>query len=165
MGAGALDGVVVLDLTQVLAGPYCTMLLADHGADVIKVEPPHGDLSRSLGAFFPEDVAKAESGYFHSINHKRSMVLDLKSVTGRDTFLALVARVDVVVENFRVGVMDRLGLSFETLREHNPRLVYAASVVLAIHAPGAAPTRRGRLSTSSPRPWAVSWASRGQVRR
>ena len=127
MGAGALDGVVVLDLTQVLAGPYCTMLLADHGADVIKVEPPHGDLSRSLGAFFPEDVAKAESGYFHSINrNKRSMVLDLKSVTGRDTFLALVARADVVVENFRVGVMDRLGLSFETLREHNPRLVYAA---------------------------------------
>jgi len=117
----------VLDLTQMLAGPYCTMVLADHGADVIKVEPPQGDMSRGLGPFVEADAARTEGGYFHSINrNKRSIVLDLKNADDRRDFLALVRSADVVIENFRHGVMERLGLSYETLRAENERLVYAA---------------------------------------
>lgn len=124
---GVLEGVVVLDLTQMLAGPFCTMMLADHGADVIKIEPPAGDMSRAMGPYLAEDTARAQGGYFHSINrNKRSMVLDLKNTDDRGAFLALVEAADVVVENYRAGVMERLGLGWETLRERNPRLVYAA---------------------------------------
>lgn len=124
---GVLDGVKVIDLTQMLAGPYATMLLADHGADVVKIEPPGGDMSRALGPFFPEDRDRRQGGYFHSINrNKRSVVLDLKDAGDRDVFRALAAKADVVVENYRVGVMERLGLSWETLHAANPRLVYAA---------------------------------------
>ncbi len=124
---GVLEGVVVLDLTQMLAGPYCTMLLADHGADVIKVEPPHGDMSRGLGPFMPGDDAREQGGYFHSINrNKRSIVLDLKNAEDRELFIKLVREADVLVENFRHGVMERLGLAYETLQAENPRLVYAA---------------------------------------
>jgi crotonobetainyl-CoA:carnitine CoA-transferase CaiB-like acyl-CoA transferase len=124
--SGVLEGVVVLDLTQMLAGPYCTMMLADHGADVIKIEPPHGDMSRSLGPFCSADVNQTEGGYFHSINrNKRSIVLDLKNPHDIEVFLALVRKADVVVENFRHGVMDRLGLSYEVLAKENPALVYA----------------------------------------
>ena len=124
---GALEGIRVLDLTQVLAGPFCTMLLADHGADVIKIEAPQGDLTRSIGPFLADDTARRYSGYYQSVNrNKRGMVLDLKSERDRARFLAMVERVDVVAENFRVGVMDRLGLGYETLRARNPRLVYAA---------------------------------------
>ncbi len=124
--AGVLDGVVVLDLTQMLAGPFVTMLLADHGADVIKIEPPQGDLTRELGPFFASDTAKQHSGYFHSINrNKRGIVLDLKSAQDKNIFLKLVREADVVVENYRVGVMERLGLPYEVLRTVNPRLVYA----------------------------------------
>ena len=124
---GALEGVVVLDLTQMLAGPFCTMLLADHGADVIKIEPPGGDMSRGMGPYLTADTARSQGGYFHSINrNKRSVVLDLKQADDRDTLLALVEQADVVVENYRAGVMERLGLGYETLRERNPALVYAA---------------------------------------
>ena len=124
---GVLNGVVVLDLTQMLAGPYCTMMLADHGADVIKVEPPHGDMSRAMGPFLPEDSKRAEGGYFHSINrNKRSVVLDFKNADDKRVFMELVAEADVVVENFRLGVMERLGLAYETLAEINPALVYAS---------------------------------------
>jgi len=124
---GVLEGVVVLDLTQMLAGPYCTMLLADHGADVIKIEPPGGDMSRAMGPYLPEDETRTQGGYFHSINrNKRSVVLDLKNADDCASFLALVDTADVVVENFRAGVMERLGLGFETLHARNPRLVYAA---------------------------------------
>jgi len=124
---GVLEGVVVLDLTQMLAGPFCTMLLADHGADVIKVEPPQGDMSRAMGPFLPEDQARRHGGYFHSINrNKRSIVLDLKDADDRAAFRALAREADVVVENYRGGVMERLGLGYETLRADNPRLVYAA---------------------------------------
>ncbi|MEQ8660021.1 MAG: CoA transferase, partial [Gammaproteobacteria bacterium] len=123
---GALEGVVVLDLTQMLAGPFCTMILADHGADVIKVEPPAGDMSRGMGPYLPHDTARRHGGYFHSINrNKRSVVLDLKNPDDRDALLALVAEADVVVENFRHGVMERLGLGYETLKGINPKLVYA----------------------------------------
>lgn len=124
---GVLEGVVVLDLTQMLAGPYCTMVLADHGADVIKIEPPHGDMSRGMGPFAADDKAQCNGGYFHSINrNKRSMVLDLKQAEDRDIFLKLVDDADVVVENFRHGVMERLGIAYETLAARKPELVYAA---------------------------------------
>jgi crotonobetainyl-CoA:carnitine CoA-transferase CaiB-like acyl-CoA transferase len=124
---GPLHGLRVLDLTQALAGPYCTMLLADLGADVIKVEPPTGDMTRFPGPFTPEDTERAYGGYFASINrNKRSIVLDLKDEQDRATFLELAATVDVVVENSRAGVIDRLGVGYETLAASNPKLVYAA---------------------------------------
>ncbi|TKJ34236.1 CoA transferase [Blastococcus sp. CCUG 61487] len=124
---GPLQGIRVLDLTQALAGPYCTMLLADLGADVVKIEPPSGDMTRYPGPFTDEDTERSYGGYFASINRgKRSIVLDLKDDADRETFLALAAGADVVVENSRAGVMDRLGIGYETLAEVNPRLVYAA---------------------------------------
>ena len=123
---GILAGVVVLDLTQMLAGPYCTMILADHGADVIKIEPPHGDMSRGLGPYAELDKKKENSGYFHSINrNKRSIILNLKMATDREIFFQMVAKSDIVIENFRAGVMERLGLSYEKLLEVNNKLVYA----------------------------------------
>ncbi|MGH8786194.1 MAG: CaiB/BaiF CoA transferase family protein [Cupriavidus necator] len=124
---GALGGLRVLDLTQMLAGPFCTQLLADHGADVIKVESPIGDMTRSSGPFLPDDEQKVFGGYFQSVNrNKRSVVLDLKQEAGRKVFLDLVETADVVVENFRCGVMERLGLSYEVLSRIKPGLVYAA---------------------------------------
>ena len=123
---GALDGVRILDLTQMLAGPYCTQMLADQGADVIKVEPPEGDRTRHIGPFHAEDRVRAFGGYFASVNrNKRSIVLDLKKPDGRATFISLVQKADAVVENFRSGVMERLDLSYETLRAVNPKLIYA----------------------------------------
>lgn len=125
--AGPLAGIRVLDLTQALAGPYCTMLLADLGADVVKIEPPSGDMTRFPGPFTAEDTEQAYGGYFASINRgKRSIVLDLKDDGDRDVFLQLAATADVVVENSRAGVMDRLGVGYETLAAINPALVYAA---------------------------------------
>jgi crotonobetainyl-CoA:carnitine CoA-transferase CaiB-like acyl-CoA transferase len=126
-GSGPLAGLRVIDLTQVLAGPFCTMLLADLGADVIKVEPPEGDITRTWGprlAGTPED---SYGGYFASVNrNKRSVCLDLKTTEGRDSLLALLADADVLAENYRVGVMDRFGLSYELLHERFPKLVYAS---------------------------------------
>jgi len=123
---GPLAGLRVIDLTQMLAGPYCTMLLADLGADVIKVEPPGGDMTRYTGPFFADDEERAYGGYFGSINrNKRSVVLDLKSDEGKDALRAMAASSPVLVENFRAGVMERLGLAWETLHEANPSLVYA----------------------------------------
>lgn len=126
-GFGALDGVRVIDFTQMLAGPFCTQLLADQGAEVIKIEPVEGEESRGAGPFRPEDELRAFGGYFASVNrNKRSIGLNLKSPAARDIALKLVDSADVVVENYRAGVMDRLGLSYETLRARNPKLVYAA---------------------------------------
>jgi crotonobetainyl-CoA:carnitine CoA-transferase CaiB-like acyl-CoA transferase len=124
---GPLGGVRVVDLTWMLAGPYCTMLLADLGADVIKVESPTGDPMRQTGPFPSDDELRAYGGYFQSINrNKRSLVLDLKSDDGHASLLKLIDTADVVVENFRTGVMDRLGLSYEALAQRKPRLVYAS---------------------------------------
>jgi crotonobetainyl-CoA:carnitine CoA-transferase CaiB-like acyl-CoA transferase len=124
---GALDGIRVIDFTQMLAGPYCTQLLADQGAEVIKVEPIEGEDSRIAGPFRPEDKLRAFGGYFASVNrNKRSIGLNLKDPAARDIALKLIDSADVVVENYRAGVMDRLGLSYETLRARNPKLVYAA---------------------------------------
>lgn len=124
---GPLRGVRVIDLTQALAGPFCTMLLGDLGADVVKVEPPRGDIPRFGGPFMEEDVERAFGGYFASINrNKRGIVLDLNETEDRAFLLALIEDADVLVENFRVGIMERFELSFEYLHERNPRLVYAA---------------------------------------
>jgi crotonobetainyl-CoA:carnitine CoA-transferase CaiB-like acyl-CoA transferase len=123
---GALRGLKVIDLTQALAGPFCTMLLADLGADVIKVEPPGGDMTRRIGPYAPDDQLRLFGGYFQSINrNKRSITLDLKSPRGCEVLLRMVKGADVLVENFRAGVMDRFGLSYESLRQVNPRLIYA----------------------------------------
>lgn len=124
---GALAGLVVIDLTQMLAGPYCTMLLADQGAEVIKIEPIEGDPTRSFGPFLDDDSAHHFGGYFQSTNrNKKSVAIDLKSAEGTILLRRLVRNADVVVENFRAGVMDRLGIGYETLAAENPRLVYAA---------------------------------------
>ncbi|GAA5049134.1 succinyl-CoA:mesaconate CoA-transferase [Haladaptatus pallidirubidus] len=121
----ALDDLRVLDLTQVLAGPYCTMLLADLGADVVKIERPGGDLIRPNPPFVGE--GDAYGGYFQSINRgKRSLELDLTDENDRADFLRLADDADVVVENFRAGTMEKFDLEYETLRERNPELVYAS---------------------------------------
>jgi crotonobetainyl-CoA:carnitine CoA-transferase CaiB-like acyl-CoA transferase len=117
----------ILDLTHALAGPYGTMLLADMGADVLKIEPPRGDLTRYAEPFLEGDTTREFGGYFQSVNrNKRSVMLDMKRPEGREIFLKLVPSAHVVTENFRAGVMDRLGLGYEVLREINPRLVYAS---------------------------------------
>ncbi|MGW2663753.1 CaiB/BaiF CoA transferase family protein [Nocardia tengchongensis] len=124
---GPLAGVRVVDMTHALAGPYCTMLLADLGADVLKVEPAAGDTSRRAGPYPADDTTRSFGGYFQSVNRgKRSVVLDLKTPEGAADLRALVAEADVLVENFTPGVMERLGLSYESLAVDNPRLVYAA---------------------------------------
>src|SRR5690606_27524419 len=117
---GALSGLKVLDLTLMLAGPYCTMLLADQGAEVVKVEPPGGEFARTSGPFMPEDTEKLMGGSFVSINrNKQSIVLDLKTDEGKSILKRLVREYDVLVENFRAGVMDRLGLGYEELKQEN----------------------------------------------
>lgn len=124
---GALTDVTVVDLTQLLSGPYATMMLADHGARVIKIEPPSGDLTRRIGFRGKSDQDAALGAYFQSINrNKESVCLDLKSEEGVAAFKRLVRKADVVVENFRQGVMERLGIGYEVLRDINPRLVYGA---------------------------------------
>jgi CoA:oxalate CoA-transferase len=118
-----LTGIRVLDLTRVLAGPFCTMLLADMGAEVVKIERPGGDDARQFGPFLPS----GESAYFAGINRgKKSIVLDLKAEQDRATFLRLVAKADVVVENYRPGTMEAFGLGSDILRELHPKLIYAS---------------------------------------
>ena len=126
---GALEGLVVIDLTQMLAGPYSTMMLADQGARVIKVEPPGGENTRRAGPRTEGALGIEQGGfgpYFASVNrNKESIVLDLKTPQGKDALLRLIDRADALVENFRSGVMERLGLAYETLIRRNPKLVYA----------------------------------------
>ena len=120
---GPLNGITVIDLTRVLAGPYCTMVLADLGARVIKVEVPEkGDDARAFGPFI-----KGKSAYFMSINRgKESLALNLKDPDDRATFEALLADADVLVENYRGGTMERLGYGWESLHPRFPKLIYAA---------------------------------------
>jgi crotonobetainyl-CoA:carnitine CoA-transferase CaiB-like acyl-CoA transferase len=126
-GPGILSGIRVLDFSRMLSGPYCTMMLADHGAEVIKIETPEGDTSRTNGPYRSDDEERQWAGYFVSLNrNKKSVVLDLKTSAGRDAIRHLVRTADVVVENFRPGVMERLGLGYEILAQENPRLVYGA---------------------------------------
>jgi len=121
--AGPLSGITIIDLTRVLAGPFCTLVLSDLGARVIKVEHPDGgDLGRSLGPWF-----NGKSGYSLSVNRgKESIALDLKRSDDLAVFHRLLAGADVLVENFRPGVMEKLGLGWESLRDRYPALVYAA---------------------------------------
>jgi crotonobetainyl-CoA:carnitine CoA-transferase CaiB-like acyl-CoA transferase len=121
--AGALEGIRVLDLSQGAAGPTAAMLLGDLGADVVKVEPPGGEWGRGLGPPFVGGVAAA---YLGMNRNKRGIVVDLKRPAGRDLLLRLARGSDVVLESFRPGVADRLGVGYEALSARNPRLVYAA---------------------------------------
>ena len=136
---GPLDGLTVLDLTRILSGPFCTMMLADFGADVIKVEQPvTGDPARGNGPFLTKDAdgkqiaAQAQgddaySSYFMSINRgKRSIAIDLSKPKGRELLLSLAEKADVLVENFRPGTMQKLGLAYEAFQARNPRLVMAS---------------------------------------
>jgi crotonobetainyl-CoA:carnitine CoA-transferase CaiB-like acyl-CoA transferase len=124
---GALRGVRVLDVTHAVAGPFCSQVLADHGADVIKVEPIEGDFFRKVGPFRADDKLRAYGGVFQAVNrNKRSIALNLKSPEGREVFLELVKGADVLVENFRAGVMDKIGLGYETLKAVRPSLVYTS---------------------------------------
>ena len=118
-----LQGIRVLDLSRVLAGPYCTMVLGDLGADVIKVEPPEGDETRGWGPPF----AGGESAYYLCVNrNKRGIVINLKTDEGKKILRDLALRSDVLVENFRPGTLNKFGLDYETLHELNPKLIYCS---------------------------------------
>lgn len=117
-----LEGITVIDLSRFLAGPYCTSMLADLGANVIKIESTHGDDSRHIGPF-----VNGESIYFSMLNRgKKSISLDLKSAGGLDAFHKLCAKADVLIENFRPGVTSRLGIDSDTLRKRNTSLIYCS---------------------------------------
>ncbi len=120
---GALEGMLVLDLTRVLAGPFCTMMLADMGATVLKIEEAgKGADERHMGPFF-----NGESAYYMNLNrNKKGITLDLKSAKGKELFKQLARKADAVVENYRPGTMGKLGLGYDVLKEINPRLIYAA---------------------------------------
>ena len=118
---GALSGIKVVDLSRVLAGPYATQMMADHGAEVVKVEPPAGDMTREWGPPFVGDV----SAYYAGLNrNKQHMSLDLSRAEGREVLLELLADADVLVENFKAGTMERWGIGPESLADLFPRLVY-----------------------------------------
>ena len=122
-----LDGIRVVDLSRVLAGPFATMLLGDLGADVVKVEPPDGDETRSWGPPWWGDPADRRSAYFASVNrNKRSVVLDLRTDSGRAACDRLLAGADLLVHNYRPATAERLGLSTDALRQRHPRLVVAS---------------------------------------
>ena len=126
---GALENLTVLDLTRVLAGPFCTMMLADMGANVIKIEIPNGgDDTRAYPPFREHNLqGERESLYFANLNrNKKGVTLNLKTPEGKELFKKMVSRADVVVENYRPGVMDKLGLGYDVLKEVNPRIIYAA---------------------------------------
>src|SRR5690242_20747283 len=122
---GPLKGVSVLDLTGVVSGPFATMFLADQGADVLKIEPIGGDITRRSRATI--DKNGEFSALFISSNRgKRSLAIDVKSTGGREVLTRLVAQADVLVQNFRPGTMERLGLGVEELRQRHPRLIYVS---------------------------------------
>ncbi len=134
MNAQPLAGVRVLDFTQVMLGPCCTQMLGDYGADVIKIERiGEGDLSRSS---LPDDPAGPQNPVFCSLNrNKRSLALDLKSERGRAIVRKLAETSDVVVNNFRAGVMERMGLGYEALAVINPRIIYAFGTGFGVKGP------------------------------
>ena len=124
---GALKGVRVLDLTHALAGPFCSQVLADHGADVVKIEPPEGDFFRRMGPFRDDDRERHFGGLFQACNrNKRSIAINLKHAEGQALLKEMVKSADVLVENFRAGVLDKMGLGYEALKAINPRLVYTS---------------------------------------
>ncbi|MDP1840715.1 MAG: CoA transferase [Reyranella sp.] len=121
---GALEGLKVIDLSRVLGGPYCGQMLADHGAEVIKIEPPQGDVTRTWGPPFDKEGISA---YFAGINrNKRTIALDLSKPEGREVLLKLLAEADVLIDNFKTGTMEKWGIGYaETLAKKFPRLVHA----------------------------------------
>jgi len=125
---GPFAGLLVVDLTRVLAGPYCAMMLADMGARVIKIEQPvKGDDSRHYGPWLKAKSGKVKSGYFISVNRgKESIALDLKNDADRKVFEGLLSKADVLIENYRGGTMEKLGYGYEALKDKHPRLIYAA---------------------------------------
>jgi crotonobetainyl-CoA:carnitine CoA-transferase CaiB-like acyl-CoA transferase len=130
--AYSLEGVTVLDLSRVLAGPFCGMMLADMGADVLKIEEPEGgDESRT----WPPFVAGEASGYLSMNRNKRNMTLNLKTSEAQDILKKLVARADVLIENFRTGTMEAFGLGYDVLQAINPRLIYCAVSVFGRSGP------------------------------
>ena len=119
---GSLSGIKVIDLTRVLSGPFCTMLLADMGAEVIKIEPPKGDNVRNQG-----DMVDGYSSYFAQFNrNKKSVILDLYKESEKEILKSLISEADVVVENFKAGVFEKMGFGFETLKSINPRIISAS---------------------------------------
>lgn len=140
MMEGALRGLRVLDLTHALAGSFCSQQLADHGADVIKVEPPEGDFFRRVGPFREDDRLRDFGGLFQACNrNKRSIALNLKDPNGQALLKELVAGADALVENYRAGVLARMGLGYETLRAIRPSLVYTSVRGFGDRAGGASP--------------------------
>ena len=120
--ARALDGLRVLDVTQFMAGPYCSTILADLGADVIKIEPPSGDSTRQMVG-----ASGSESPSFNAVNRgKRSLVVNLKTLDGQELFKRLVRSSDILIENYRPGVMQAFGLGYDALAAINPALIYAS---------------------------------------
>ena len=152
-----LDGIRVVDLTRVLSGPYCTMQLGDLGAEVIKVERPgEGDDTRAFAPPFQGDQA----AYFLSVNrNKKSITLDMKSERGKEVLWRLIDVSDVLVENFRPGAMDRLGLGYDAVKARRPAMVYCS-----ISGFGDTGSKRiGPATTSSCRAKPASWTSRGRA--
>jgi CoA:oxalate CoA-transferase len=125
---GPFAGLLVLDLTRVLAGPYAAMMMGEMGARIIKIEPPRsGDDSRHIGPFIKTKAGKVKSGYFMSVNRgKESIALDLKADGDRKIFETLLSKADVLIENYRGGTMEKFGYGYETLKETYPKLIYAA---------------------------------------
>src|ERR1700683_3626750 len=123
MDDGLLTGFLILDLTQVVSGPYCTQTLGDLGADIIKVEPPEGDTTRRIGQPRKNDVG---AGFLAFNRNKRSIVIDLKQNHAADLVRMLAAKCDAMIENNRPGVADRLGVGYADIRKVNPRIVYCA---------------------------------------
>lgn len=124
--AGALAGLKVIDLTRVLGGPYCTMILSDHGAEVIKLEPPQGDETRDWGPpFLQHSETERDASYFLGVNrNKKSVALDIGRPEGREVLLRLLEDADVLVENFKPGSMERWGIGFDTLSQRFPALIH-----------------------------------------
>src|SRR5262245_58504237 len=128
LAQGPLRGITVLDITRVVAGPFCSMLLADLGATVIKIEhPDEPDYARTFPPFVAGDAEEEVSAFFAQFNHsKLGVTLNMKSEAGRQLLKKLVRHANVLIENFRPGTMDKLGLGFDVLRAENPKLVYTA---------------------------------------
>ncbi|HMF96327.1 MAG TPA: CoA transferase, partial [Vicinamibacterales bacterium] len=121
--AAALADIVVLDLSHALAGPFASTMLGDYGAEIIKIEPLDGEISRAWGPPFYDD----ESAYFVNLNrNKKSVAIDLKHPEGRALFFRLLERADVVLENLRVGTVAKLGIDYQRATERNPRIVYCS---------------------------------------
>lgn len=118
-----LEDVTVLDLSHALAGPYCSTMLADYGARVIKIEPPGGDIARAWGT----PITESDTSYFMSLHrNKKGISIDLKDPAGRELFFEMLRKADVVLENFRTGTLQKLGIDYETARQHNPGIIYCS---------------------------------------